>query len=382
MIFEKNHFIDFMVYKFYNDYSVKLTNEFESNDEYIGGEDNYQLTTDATINNDRASFEMTNINFDEVQKISSKMQDLCKVLYTITSTFLQLIDNNNSNTYDYKGINDCITDLIDKLTKALDSINTMTTSFKLSLEKIKQSKLESNNPNNERDTKETFQESVKPIRDYLSKLKKNLCDNFNLLVKSVEDVYLTNYNKNHTPSLTVEQFEKGMINDYPFKSAVLDALKKSPLWYVVMDLGIYIPGYEKRLNYLEPIISNSSPMNYNTSIENNPLERCLGFGEDTVKAAINKLEDSLKITLNKIRNGLFVNSYNDIESDNDELYGGDLNGNQYPSNAFDGMPMNISQTTQQSKELARKNIETLNDLTVDFFDRKILCQTIAGNNNN
>lgn len=366
----------------------KLSNSYsnENINDYIGGLENqiiptnYPVITNANINNNRTNTETSHINFDALDDISNRMNKICEVLNTIISTFYRLIDN-NIYKYNYQEINTCVESLINKMGIAISSTKEMITSFKEGLNKIKQTTYESNNINNERDTKETFQESIKPIRDYLSQVKKSLCETFNIIVKGVQDIYIENYNKsNINNKITREQFESSMINEYPFKAAVLDALTKSPIWYIIMNIGIYIPGSEKRINYLEPIISNTQSNEYDSNIAADILNCFSGNGESSNYNTLDDLENTLKFTLKNFKSGLFTKKIND--DDILEYQGGheDNSKNNTSNNPFSStpsqLPIEITSNIDEYKEKTQLNIAKLNELSAQFMDYKNLCQKI------
>lgn len=318
-----------MVYKFYNDFSLQLSND------YIGGEfhqPNYPTFGSVSENGNKAQINSVEVSFEALDELDKKMSQVCKNVQNIISIFRRL-SNNISDVVDSNELKSCIILLNDNIKNATASVIEMTTSFQKGLNNLNNSIVfESNNPNNERDTNESLDKAIEPISSFLLSLHPQLYENFNNLISSIKEIHHDEYKKLHqSVDNTDDVFYKSVINQIPFKAAVYETLKKSQLWYLIMSISMYVPGYEKLQNYLEPIISkgnsNINPTRNNTNAN---VLKCIssilnknkdiGNGEDDENdtnnnSPLNKLNSFSHSVLKNIRSGYFTCS-------NGNLYGG------------------------------------------------------------
>lgn len=345
-----------MVYKFYNDYSLQL-----SNDDYIGGKDNNKYYAFNEVNDagNRTQINSVEVSFQALSELDNKMSQVCKNVQSIISTFRHF-PNNVSDVIYSNEVKSCILLLIEKVKTSTNEVADMTASFTNGLNNLNNSIVfESNNPSNERDTNESFDKAIEPISSFLLDLHSQLHENFINLISSIKEIHRDEYKKLHPQIDNVDDiFYNSIINQVPFKATVLETLKKSQLWYLIMSISMYVPGYEKLQNYLDPIISkgntnpNPTKNNANSSVVkclNGLFKKQVGHGDedDDNSKPLNDLNMFSQSVLKNIRSGYFTYSNND-------LYGGSQSkpqGSPQDIQVQTNFPVNDSEVTTKSADI-------------------------------
>lgn len=369
-----------MVYKFYNDYSLKLSND------YIGGSPNNSFLTFSSVdaNGNRAQINSTDVTFQSLDELDNKMSQICKNVQSIISMFSRF-SNNISDIIQNNELKSCILLLIKKVKQSTADVIDINASFINGLENLNKSIVfESNNPNNERDTNESFDKAIEPISSCLLDLHSQLHENFTNLISSIKEIQRDEYKKLHPQIDNVDDvFYNSVINQVPFKAAVYETLKKSQLWYLIMTVSMYVPGYEKLQNYLDPIISKGNTNNNQTRPNvNSNIYKCInsifnkdknfGKGDDDNGEGENDINDNSKplndlnlfaqSVLKNIRSGYFTYS-------NDDLYGGEIVVSKGTQVNMDNNPSKIQQK-DQDVQTELTDINNLQDvkLSKKIFD--------------
>lgn len=276
------------------------------------------------VSNNTFSIFSTSSNFDSINKITDKMDQVCSGMSNIASAFLRLVSS-NSESFDKVQVYNCVRMLLDKIAHARSDISNIIKGLQECMGNISLNETCANDPSKTRKTNETFDECITPMRDFLGTISSEFLNSFNLLVETTKDIYIEEYNKSYPDNpITATQFNQTIINETNFKNKFYDALTKSPIWFVVMNISMYTPMTEKRVNFIDPIISTktNSVSNVNSSNPHNTDEIAsllsaycgTGNSESELSNAIDtlsKLATQVSLIENNIVSGMYQYSIHD-----------------------------------------------------------------------
>lgn len=334
----------------------------------------YKILQSVSTNKNNTVLENTDIKFDPLDNAINKMNSTCDSLRTLVNALIK-ISSNSSENYDRQELMECIKLLLDKIVVARQELKSIIDGFIESLKKIKRMKPSSNNSSLVRRTDETFEECVKPIRDYLSSSSSDMLKSFNNIIDSCKKIYIENYNKQYISSpISQAQFEESFKDKNDFKTFVYESLTKAPIWFAIMHIGMFTPSTEKRLNYIDSLIKSDNKSSSLSSSENsNAFFDFEGCGIASVSRALDNLQSFVSVLEKNIYKGKYNFSINDLR-------GGEpaqpaTNNRISDASSFANIPKN-SQENYEMRQKILTSIVSLQREISSFIEEKTTCIAI------
>lgn len=350
----------------------------------------FNVISGASLNpaQDMLTVTTTSTSTRVLDDVTTKMHLLCEGVRNIANSFLRLVTT-NTDAYDRKAVLQCANLLFKKISEASELIDDIIAGLKECLNKIKKAKPESNNSENERKTKETFDEAITPIRQFLQTRSSDLSKSFNLLVETCKQSFIENYNKNNTDVLTMDRFGQSFVDQNDFKIFFYEALTKTPMWFAIMKIGMYTPVSEKSYNFCSNIIKKrTTGGNVPDGKYFSDMDVLCGFGkppsenkEDMIVKALDtldRLNSHISEVEKNVSKGMFSYSLNDYYGGqpNDMVPTHSLISSQATyenSRGFSSTPVASEiEKTKLSKQII-ETIHKLHDEITKFIEKKMTC---------